>query len=229
MKTLRGPRVLRPAGLLAAAVSSAALLLVLVASGCASRSVRRPFPAGPVAEEQTARVLEAWHRAVDRADTLPPSRLLYEAKIRQGLASVSGTLAMSTAPPVRGTLAGPFGSPLATYADGMLAGEKLAPVRIEPEPLLSLLAGVWREAGAHVAGMRGDEALLEWGSGASKVEGVVRIGDARFVSLHVERQGRAFEAEYAGAAQPWPERVTLTDVASGSTMRLVLQAKEPIP
>jgi hypothetical protein len=109
----------------------------------------------------------------------------------------------------------------------VLSGEKLAPVRIEPEPLLSLLAGVWREQSPHVVGARGDVARLAW-SGDSKAEGVIRVTDGRMVSLHVERNGRAFEADYAGGADPWPERVTLTDVGSGSTLRLVLQAKEPI-
>lgn len=216
----RGRRVSFPAALRACAV----LVLALGGASCASRPARRHFP--PAGEEQAARALDALRRAVERADQLPPSRLLYDAKIRQGIASASGTLALSTAPPVRGTLAGAFGSPLATYADGVLAGEKLAPVEIEPGPLLALLAGVWREPGAQVRGVQGDEAILGWDT-ESKAEGVIRLSDARFVTLHVERRGRAFEAEYGGAAEPWPERVTLTDVASGSTLKLALQAKEP--
>jgi hypothetical protein len=214
---LNGPRWAAAAGLLSVLLSGAV--------GCASRPVRRNFP--PAGAEQAARALDAWRRAVERADALPPSRILYEAKIRQGIGSASGTLAISTAPPVRGTLAGSFGAPIATYADGVLAGEKLAPVEIEPGPLLALLSGVWREPGPHVRGVLGDEAQLAWET-PMRAEGVIRLADARFVSLHVERRGRAFEAEYAGAAEPWPERVTLTDVASGSTLRLVLQAKEPI-
>lgn len=199
---------------------------LLAASGCASRPAPRHF--GPAGPDQAVRALEAWRAAVARADGLPPSRLLYDAKVRQGLGSMSGTLALSTAPPVRGTLSGPFGAPIAVYADGVLSGEKLAPIRIEPEPLLALLAGVWRESGAQVRGIEGDEALLAW-PGRSHAEGVIRIGDARFLSIHVEGQGRTFDAEYSGPANPWPEHVALTDAATKSTMRLVLQAKEALP
>lgn len=198
----------------------------IAASGCASHPARRSF--GPAGADQAERALEAWRTAMARADTLPPSRLLYDAKVRQGLGSISGALALSTAPPVRGALSGPFGAPIAVYADGVLTGEKLVPIRIEPEPLLSLLSGVWREPGARVRGIAGDEALLEWPP-PSRAEGVIRIGDARFLSIHVEGQGRTFDAEYSGPVTPWPERVALTDVATKSTLRLVLQAKEPLP
>jgi len=206
-------------------LGAATVLALGFFSGCASTRARRHF--APANEDQAARAIASWREAVARAETLPPSRLLYAARIKQGIGTASGTLAISTAPPVRGTLAGPFGTPLAVYADGVLSGDKLAPVEIEPEPLLALLAGAWKEEGPEVRGVDGDEALLVW-SRSSRAEGVLRIGEARFVSIHAERRGRAFQAEYSGALRPWPEQVTLTDVASGSTMRLTLQAQEPV-
>jgi hypothetical protein len=217
-----GAAVGRRLGLAAAALVAA----LLAVPGCASRPVPRHFlPAGA---DQSARALAAWRDAVARSETVGPSRLLYDAKIRQGLASVSGTLALVTAPALRGTLAGPFGAPIATYADGALTGEKFAPVRIEPEPLLALLAGVWREPSPQVRGIEGEDALLAWSSD-SKAEGVLRMTGARFLSIRVEREGRAFEAQYSGNPDPWPARVAITDLSTGSAMRLVLRAQEPLP
>ncbi|HEY6148501.1 MAG TPA: hypothetical protein VIZ69_12410, partial [Thermoanaerobaculia bacterium] len=103
------------------ALFAAALLATLFfgAASCATRraAVRNFSPAGP---DETARALAAWRAAVERADSLPPSRLLYDARIRRGIASLSGTLALSTREPVRGTLTGPFGSTLAVYENGAL-------------------------------------------------------------------------------------------------------------
>ena len=60
--------------------------ILLAAASCASRPARAPFP--PAGEPDAMRSLDAWRRAVERADSLPPSRLLYDAKIKQGLADL---------------------------------------------------------------------------------------------------------------------------------------------
>jgi hypothetical protein len=156
------------------------------------------------------------------------SRLLYDAKIRQSIGSISGTLSLETSMPVRGQLSGPFGSILALYADGVLRGDKISPVALAPEPLLWLLAGVWQSGTPRVDGIEGDDALLVW-SGNSPARGVIRMTNARFSSIRAERAEGPIEAVYEGASDPWPEKITLKDERSGYTMRLALQAKEPLP
>jgi len=199
---------------------------VFAGPGCATRraAVRNFVPAGP---EDAARALEARRLAVERAETLPPSRLLYDAKIRRGIASLSGTLALSTNEPVRGTLTGPFGSTLAVYENGALQGESFPPVVIEPAPLLALLAGVWKAPGAQVRGLDGGDALLVW-AGPSEVEGVLDLAGRRFRSLRVARGSRSYEAAYSGAIDPWPAKVDLEDLATSNRLQLTLQAREPI-
>jgi hypothetical protein len=205
----------------------AALLAALSSGsfGCATqRPAARSFsPAGP---DEVARALEAWRAAVARAETLPPSRLLYDAKIRRGIASLSGTLALSTREPVRGTLTGPFGATLAVYENGALQGESFPPVVIDPAPLLALLAGVWKEPGAQVRGIDGGDALLAWPA-PSEAEGVLDVAGRRFRSLRVSRGGHSYEAAYAGAADPWPAKVDLEDLATSNRLQLNLQAREP--
>jgi hypothetical protein len=215
-----------PRGSCAAAAALAAAGLLLTAS-CASRS-SRPHNFAAAGEEQTARAIAAWREAVARADRLGPSRLLYDARMRQGAVSLPGTLAVSTAEPVRATMTGPFGSPVATYADGALRGEKFAPVAIEPEPLLWLLGGVWKAQEPQVRGVAGDDALLVWTS-PSPVEGVLHVPSARFTSLRVTTGGKTLEASYAGTADPWPTKVELKDPATKSSLRLSLVAREPLP
>ncbi len=139
-----------------------------------------------------------------------------------------GTLALSTAEPVRATITGPFGSTVATYSDGALKGEKFAPVEIESGSLLSLLAGVWRAPGPEVRGIEGDDALLVW-TVPSRAQGILHLPTARFTSLSVERGGKAYEASYSGPCDPWPARVNLKDVASSSTLHLTLVGREPAP
>jgi hypothetical protein len=211
-------------GSCAAALAAAGLLLT---ASCASRP-SRPHNFVAAGEEQTARAIAAWREAVARADTLGPSRLLYDAKMRQGAVSLPGTLALSTAEPVRATMTGPFGSPVATYANGSLRGEKFAPVAIEPGPLLWLLGGVWKASEPQVRGVAGDDALLVWTS-PSPAEGVLHLPSARFTSLRVASGGKTLEASYAGTADPWPTKVELKDPATKSSLRLTLVGREPVP
>jgi len=200
--------------------------LVAGASGCATqRAVPRSFsPAGP---DEAARALAAWRVAVERAEGLPPSRLLYDAKIRRGIASLSGTLALSTRDPVRGTLTGPFGSILAVYENGALQGEGFPPVVIEAGPLLALLAGVWKAPGPQVRGIDGGDALLAW-AGPSEAEGVIDVEGRRFRSLRIARDEHSYEAAYSWGTDPWPARVDLEDLASSNRLQLNLQAREPL-
>ena len=207
---------------------AAFLALLFGVPGCATRraAARNFVPAGP---EDAARALEAWRLAVERAERLPPSRLLYDAKIRRGIASLSGTLALSTNEPVRGTLTGPFGATLAVYENGALQGENFPPVLIEPAPLLALLAGVWKAPAPEVRGLDGGDALLVWASPAEpRAEGVLDVAGRRFRSLKVARGSRSYEAAYSGPIDPWPAKVDLEDVATSNRLQLTLQAREPI-
>jgi hypothetical protein len=195
-------------------------------SGCATqRAVSRTF--SPAGTEETARALAAWRAAVVRAETLPPSRLFYDAKIRRGIASLSGTLALSTREPVRGTLTGPFGATLAVYENGALQGESFPPVVIEAAPLLALLAGVWKAPGAQVRGVDGGDALLVWPA-PSEAEGVLDIEGSRFRSLRVVQGDHSYEAAYSGTPDPWPAKVDLEDLATSNRLQLNLQAREPV-
>lgn len=208
----------------AAALAAAGLLLT---ASCASRP-SRPHNFAAAGEEQTARAIAAWREAVARADRLGPSRLLYDARMQQGAVSLPGTLALSTVEPVQATMTGPFGSPVATYANGALRGEKFAPLAIEPEPLLWLLGGVWKAAEPQVRGVEGDDALLVWTS-PSPAEGVLHLPSARFTSLRVASGGKTLEVSYAGTADPWPTKVELKDPATKSSLRLSLVGREPVP
>lgn len=139
---------------------------------------------------------------------------------------MSGTLALTTREPVRGTLTGPFGTALAIYENGALKGESFPPVVIDPEPLLALLAGVWKEPGPEVRGIDGGDALLAWAA-PYEAEGVLDVAGRRFRSLRVSRGGHSYEAAYSGPADPWPARVDLEDLATSNRLQLNLQAKEP--
>jgi hypothetical protein len=212
--------------LLAALVPALVAGLAAGASGCATqRAAGRTFsPAGP---DETARALAAWRAAVERAETLPPSRLLYDAKIRRGIASLSGTLALSPREPVRGTLIGPFGSTLAVYENGALQGDSFPPVVIEAASLLSLLAGVWKAPGAQVRGIDGGDALLVWPA-PSEAEGVLDVEGRHFRSLRIVRDDHSYEASYSWGSDPWPTRVDLEDLATSNRLQLNLQAREPL-
>ncbi|MEP7131658.1 MAG: hypothetical protein ABI914_00745 [Acidobacteriota bacterium] len=203
-------------------LSLAAAALVVLA-GCASRGAARGHFV-LAAPEQALRAVSAWRAAVARSEILGPARLLYDAKVRQGIGSLSGTLAVST-DPVGATLTGAFGTTIATYADGALRGEKFAPVAIEAEPLLWMLAGVWKSGPPEVRGFEGEDALLGW-DGTVRAQAVLNVPAARFKSLTVERGGKTLEATYTGTFDPWPSRLQILDVSSGSSLRLTLVGRE---
>lgn len=198
----------------------------MLPAGCATAGRVRHFE--PADAERSARALDAWRRAVARADSLPPSRILYDARVRQGIASLSGTLAVSTAEPIHAAITGPFGSAVAVYEDGALRGEKFAPVEIESEPLLWLLAGVWKAAAPEVRGIQGNDALLVWTS-PRRVDGVLDVAAGRFTSLRVEHGRAIYEATYGGAIDPWPGKVDIAEAATSHRLVLTLVAHEPLP
>ena len=207
----------------APALAGVLVLAVVAGSGCASRG---PIFA-PAGGEEVARALEAWRSSVARAEQLPPSRLLYEARLTQGMGKWTGTLAVTeSAGRVEASLTGPFGSPVAAYADGELRGERIRTLAIGPEDLRSLLAGVWKAADPRVRGVNRGDALLVWGDAATHVEGVLDVEGGRFRSLEVSRPEGKIVAAYAGTADPWPTQIALQDSASGARMRLKLLTRE---
>lgn len=205
------------------AAALASLLALL--SDCAGRA-RRSFL--PAAERESLQALSAWREAVERADSLGPSKLLYNARLSQGLLRVSGTLAVRQGPGnLEATLTGPFGSPVARYADGALLGEGVAALAFGPDELRALLGGVWRGEAPQVAGIDAGDALLKW-SGAEDVEGVFDVAEARFKSLRVAGAQGTILATYSGSLNPWPERIDVEEVRSGSKLRLKLLARETL-
>jgi hypothetical protein len=173
-------------------------------------------------------VVAAWRDAVARADTIPAVRLLYEARISQGLARSSGTLAVRLAPDsVNATLSGPFGAALARYENGTLTGEGLRPIEIDPAALRALLSGVWREPGPVVAGIGSDAGRLRW-EGPTRVDGVIDLSQTAFESLRIDRTEGSIAAAYSGARDPFPRKVDLEDLRTGSHMKLTLVGVEKL-
>lgn len=174
-------------------------------------------------------MLAAWSRAVERADALGSSRLLYDARIIQGLLHVPGTLSVTQAPGrLDATLAGPFGNVLARYADGALGGEGIRPLRVAPEDLRSLLAGVWRKGTPRVAGIAGEEGLLSWDD-PEPAEAVLDVDAAQLRSLKVTAGEGTLEARYSGEFSPWPTRLELEDAGTGNRLRLTMLGNEKGP
>jgi hypothetical protein len=209
----RSPRRLRFVVLVA--------LLVATAS-CASR----PPAFGPAGIDDSRRALEAWTAALERADSLGPARLLYDAKMSEGFVKVPGTLAVEARPDrLEATLTGPFGSPIARYASGILEAKGAPPFPLEPEELRAVLAGVWRTP-ARVEGARAGESLLRF-TGRDPVEAVLDVGQARLETLKIERPEAELVATYSGRLDPWPERITIQDRRTGKMLQLTLVAREP--
>lgn len=155
-----------------------------------------------------------------RAESVPTARLLYQARISQGLARSSGTLAVRLTPDtVAATLAGPFGATLARYEDGALTGEGIRPISVESSALRAILCGAWREPGAIVTGIADDAGRLRW-EGPTRVEGVLDVPRAVFESLRIERPEGSIEAVYAGARDPFPEKIDLEELRTGSHVKL---------
>ncbi len=200
-----------------------ALLFAALSAACASRS-----PAfGPAGANDSRQALAAWESALVRANSQGPVRLLYDVKMSEGLLKVPGTLAVEAVPgKLEATLTGPFGSPIARYASGVLEARGARPLPLEPEELLALISGVWRTSPA-VAGARSGESLLRF-AGEEPVEGVLDLNGSRLASLRIERAGADLLATFSGKLDPWPEKISIQDRRSGRRLELTLVAREPV-
>jgi hypothetical protein len=229
----------RPRGLLRFAGLSSLLFLlvalVVLSSACAGGGALRRF--GPAGPEDVREALSAWTWARERADSLPPSRLLYDARMgTSGLPSVPGTLAVTYGGDrVRtASLTGPFGSRVAEYGNGMITGDDRKAFVVDPDALRSVLAGVWRGAAdvpaPTVAGRDGGDCLLTWSGGASayRAEAVLDLASQRLRSLALSGAGGRLSISYAGEFRPWPERIALKEESSGRSLSLSLIATEPL-
>jgi hypothetical protein len=193
--------------------------LLLLAGGCASSRIT------PATPEETARTATAWSEAMARADLGRDANVLYDATMSQGVISRHGTLAVKLrGESVEGSLSGPLGVPVATYADGVLRGEKIEPVRIAPRQLRAVLSGVWTAA-PDVAGRRGTEMLLRWPE-PDAAEGRFDVAAGQLVRLTVRRPEGELEAVYSGARKPWPEKITIEEKRTGSRLSLKLLSRE---
>ena len=200
-----------------------ALFLAAFGAACASRT-----PAfRPAGADDSRQALAAWQNALVRADSQGPVRLLYDVKMSDGLLKVPGTLAVEALPgKVEATMTGPFGSPIARYASGVLEAKGAKPLPLEAEELLSLLAGVWR-ATPQVAGARTGQTLLRF-AGREPVEGVLDLAGSRLASLRIERAGADLFAIFSGKLDPWPEKISIEDRRSKRRLELTLVAREPV-
>jgi hypothetical protein len=206
------------------------LSTLLLVSGCAGGAAARRF--GPAGPEDVREALDAWASARERADSQPPSRLLYDAKMgTSGLPSVPGTLAvLYGGDRVRSaSLTGPFGSRVAEYGNGTITGEDRKAFVVDPEALRSVLAGVWSGSpdAPVVAGRNGPECLLTW-SGAYRAEAVLDLQERRLRSLSLSGSAGRLSVSFAGDFRPWPQRIALKEDESGRSLSLSLVATEPL-
>lgn len=197
--------------------------LAALTAACASRS-----PAfGPAGTEDSRQALAAWESAISRADSQGPVRLLYDVRMSDGLVKFPGTLAVEAVPErVEATMTGPFGSPIARYASGVLEAKGARPLPLSAEELLSVLSGVWRTA-PRVAGARSGETLLRF-TGSGTVEGVLDLTRSRLASLRIERPEGELFAIFSGKLDPWPERISIEERRSGRRLELTLVAREAV-
>jgi hypothetical protein len=201
-------------------------LLVLILAAATWSCASRPPAFGPAGAEESRRALDAWDQALERADSLGPVRLLYDARMSEGVVKIPGTLAVDARPGrLEATLTGPFGSPVARYASGVLESRGSKPIPLDPEELRAVLAGVWRSP-ARIEGAREGESLLRF-TGRDEVEGVLDVAGARLESLRIARPEAELVARYSGRVDPWPEKITIEDRRTGKRLQLTLVTKEP--
>lgn len=202
-------------------------LSLLAAAACASRPPARAFaPAAPADAADAERALD---EAVRRADALPASRLLYDAKIgSRGSPTVPGTLAVTYDGRAlrRASLTGPFGARVAEYDAGTVTGEDRTALVVDPAALRAVLAGAWPGKPASIRGCDGNDCLAEY-DGRVRASAVVDRAAARLVSLTIEGDSGRLDVDYSGKADPWPEKIAARDERSGRSLKLSLVAVEP--
>jgi hypothetical protein len=202
--------------------------LLIVSAGCATRRAAANF--APASEAQAREALDAWSSVRRRAEALPAARLLYDAKMAsKGAPSVPGTLAVTYdgSDVTRASLTGPFGKPVAEYANGAITGGGQRPFPVDPRILKSVLAGAWPGDPTSVAGCDGEACLLRF-PGAIRAEAVVDRAEARVLSLRIAGNAGTLEVAYSGAVPaPWPERIAVEDQRDSRRLALHLVASEP--
>jgi hypothetical protein len=114
------------------------------------------------------------------------------------------------------------------YENGTLTGKGGEIYLLDPELLRGVLAGMWRGGTPAVVGADGEEGLLRWESAEGVTEGVLNLPAARLTSLSVKGRAGELRAEFAGACDPWPERVSLWDLKAGRSLKLKRLAAEPL-
>jgi hypothetical protein len=203
------------------------LLLVPFLSACAARTAVRDFPPASPGEARDA--LAAWTTAAARAGSLPPSRLLYDARMSSGAAALPGTLAVvdDGREVLRASLTGPFGSRIAEYSAGAVTGEDRRALVVDPRALRAVLAGTWPAAPSGVDGCDGGECRLVW-NGQPSVEAILDVSRARVRSMVIEGPSGRLSIEYDGEPNPWPERIVLREERSSRRLSLHLAAIEPL-
>jgi len=209
--------------LLAAAVPFAIL------AACATTRPARRF--APATEAQAREALAVWQSSLERAASLPASRLLYDARLSKGGApTVPGTLAVTYdgRAVVTASLTGPFGARIAEYRDGRVTGEDRAALLIQPEAMRAVLAGgAWSGAAPSVDGVDAGQARLAFeAEGGARVRVVLDLATRLPVSLEVRGPDGHLLVDYAGAADPWPARVDAREETTHRRVALKLLAVE---
>lgn len=203
------------------------LLLIPFLSACAARTAVRQFP--PASPGQARDALAAWASAAARAENLPPSKLLYDARMSSGAAALPGTLAVVNdgREVLRASLTGPFGSKIAEYSAGAVTGQDRRALVADPRALHAVLAGTWPVAPSGVGGCDGGDCRLVW-SGDPSVEAILDVGAARVRSMVIEGPSGRVSIEYDGSPNPWPEKIALREERSSRRLSLRLVAVEPL-
>ena len=207
---------------------AAALPLAVLAACTTTRPARRFSPAS---DTEAREALAAWQALLERAGTLPASRLLYDARMsRNGAPAVPGTFAVTYdgRAVVTASLTGPFGSRVAEYRDGRVTGEDRAALLIQPEAMRAVLAGgAWPGVVPSVEGVDGGQARLAFEpGGGARVSVVLDLATQAPVSLDVEAPDGHLLVDYAGAADPWPARVDAREETTNRRVSLKLLAVE---
>jgi hypothetical protein len=204
----------------------AALLIAFLPAACATQPRPRQF--APASADTAREALASWAAASERAAALPASRLLYDASMSSGVASLPGTLAVTYdgRRVERASLTGPFGSTVAEYAAGTITGQDRKAFLVDPEALRAVLTGSWPGAPSGVAGCDGAECLLVW-NGTTSVEAVVEVPARLVRSLVISGSSGRLAVSYSGGAEPWPERIAVRDARTSRSLTLRLVAVEP--
>ena len=209
-------------------LAGAILVGLFLSAGCASHRAAARY--APASDLQARDALDAWASIRRRADALPPSRLLYDARLSgKGVPALPGTLAVTYdgSDVSRASLTGPFGSSVAEYADGTLTGGGRRPFPVDPRLLKSVLGAAWPGDPSKVAGCDGAACLLVF-EGPVRAEAVVQLEQARIVSMRITGQAGSLSVTYEGAApSPWPERIAVLEEGKSRSLALRLVASEP--